>query len=144
MMGGMTRTAIVILLLVLVACKESGPAPKQEPASTPAPTEQKPAPPSNVRPAATAEVPVNKWVRTTGYDGKAYLGFTYMDRVKGLCIKGEFTDGISDEELSKRLQKFPPSSFEPYPDGHAATPLTDEEIARLKLPNPPDWVSEYR
>jgi hypothetical protein len=138
----MVRTAIVAALLFgVVACKKSDPAPKPEPASgTATPTDKKPEP----APPAAAEVPVEKWVRTTGYDGKAYLGFTYMDRVKGLCIKGEFTDGLSDEELSKRLQGFPPSSFEPYPEGHPATPLTDEEIQRLKLPNPPDWVSAYR
>lgn len=137
----MVRTVLVALLVCVVACKKSEPASKEQPASGSAPAEKKEAPVPE--PPAAAEVPVNAWVRTTGYDGKAYLGFTYMDRVKGLCIKGEFTDGLSDEELSKRLQDFPPSSFEPYPEGHAATPLSPDEVARLKLPNPPDWVSAY-
>jgi hypothetical protein len=138
------------VFLALVACGKSAPTSKESPPPTPAPAEPKPSPapaqlddPRTMTPHSDGVVPVNTWVRTTGYDGKPFLGFTYMDSVKGLSMKGEFTTGLSDEELSKKLQGFPDDSFEPYPDGHPATPLTADEIKRLKLPNPPNWVSSY-
>jgi hypothetical protein len=91
-----------------------------------------------------ADFPKEQWVRTTTFDGKPFLGFTYVDRSKGNCIKGEPTDGVAPEVLSKKLQGFPGYSMESVPAGHAMTLLTPEEIKTLKLPTPPDWVSFFK
>ena len=91
-----------------------------------------------------ADFPKEKWVRTTTFDGKAFLGFTYTDPSKGNSIKGEPTEGVSDDDLSKKLNGAPGYTMSPIPVGHAVTPLTPEEVAKLKLPSAPEWLSFYR
>ena len=91
-----------------------------------------------------ADFPKEKWVRTTTFDGKPFLGFTYTDPSKGNSIKGEPTDGVSDADLSKKLNGAPGYTMSPIPEGHAVTLLTPEEVAKLKLPSAPAWLSFYR
>jgi hypothetical protein len=91
-----------------------------------------------------ADFPKETWVRTTTFDGKPFLGFTYTDPSKGNSIKGMATEGVSDEDLSKTLNGPPGITMSPIPEGHALTPLTPEEVAKLKLPSAPEWLSFYR
>jgi len=91
-----------------------------------------------------ADFPKEQWVRTTTFDGKPFLGFTYVDRSKGNSIKGEPTDGVSPKELSKKLNGFPGYTMQPIPEGHPLTPLTPAEVKKMGLPNPPDWLAHFR
>ena len=92
----------------------------------------------------SADFPEEAWVRTTTFDGKPFLGFTYTDPSKGNSIKGETTEGVADEDLSKKLNGAPGMTMSPIPEGHPLTPLTPEEVAKLKLPTAPAWLSFYR
>jgi hypothetical protein len=87
--------------------------------------------------------PVKTWVRTTTFDGRPFLGFTYVDSMKGNSMKGEPTEGLSDAELSEKLNGAPGYTMSPMPAGHEVTPLTEAEIAALKLPAQPEWLSFY-
>lgn len=122
------------LALAIAGCSKDKPNAPDEGKSKP--TEKTPAPKHDAFQRA-------KWVRTTLYNGEPYLGYTYLDKVKGPCIKGEATKGLSNEELSKRLQSFPSSSMEPFPEDHPLTILSDDEVKALKLPTPPDWVKSF-
>jgi hypothetical protein len=89
--------------------------------------------------------PKDRWVKTVLFDGKTpYIGFTYIDKQKGNCIKGEDIHGLSHDEIKKRLhEKFPSSSMEPIPEGHPMTLLTADEIKDYDLPAKPEWVSYF-
>jgi hypothetical protein len=134
--GAMKLLRVGALALAIAGCSKDKPNAPDE--GKPKPTEKAAAP----APKHDA-FQRGKWVRTTLYNGEPYLGYTYMDKVKGPCIKGEATKGLTNEELSKRLQSFPSSSMEPFPEDHPLTILTDAEVKELKLPTPPDWVASF-
>ena len=79
------------------------------------------------------------------YDGKAYIGWTYVDPNKGPCMKGEIVDGLAPDKIKELLHaKFPSSSLEPLEDGQQVTPLSDAELKQLDLPAQPDWYADYK
>ena len=99
-----------------------------------------------LRIAQDPKFPRERWVRTVLFDRRTpYIGFTYYDRVKGNCIKGEDVAALDDTAIKAKLgAKFPSTTMAPIPPGHPVEPLTSDEIAKYGLPAAPEWLAYYK
>jgi hypothetical protein len=102
-------------------------------------------PSSSVAAAALADAfPAGRWVRTRTFAGKPFVGFAYVDRSNGHCIKGEETDGRGERVLGATLGDRPATTLAAIPASHVVRPLDDGEVAKLGLPARPSWLRFYQ
>ena len=88
-------------------------------------------------------IPVGVWIRMTlplptslAKAGTPFVGFTYVDPAAGLSAKG-------GPEGDPTLAKAPAVTVRLSLGGFSWQPLSEQEIARYRLPLSPAWIESY-
>lgn len=138
----LTYVAVAVLVLAVVLVLGTARRPRASPPSEDFPGLRVPV----LHIEQDPKFPRERWVRTTLFDRRTpYIGFTYLDRGKGNCIKGEDVAGLDDAAIKAKLgARFPSSTMAPIPLGHPVEVLSPEEVAKYGLPAAPEWLAYYK